>query len=49
MQNKTGPLSVIFFQIQGVVIPIGTVVKAATGVKGCFGVGQAVKDNFQTW
>ena len=37
---------------QGVVIPIGAVVTAATGVKkrsrAVFGVGQAVKDNFQT-
>ena len=38
--------------IQGVVIPIGAVITAATGVKkqsrAVFGVGQAVKDNFQT-
>ena len=47
---------------QGVVIPIGAVVTAVTGVKkrsrgqeavkgsrAVFGVGQAVKDNFQTW
>ena len=34
---------------QRVVTPIGTIVTAATGVKGTvFGVGQAVNDNFQT-
>ena len=51
INNLNGP-------IQGVVIPIGAVVTAATGVKkrsrvkgsrAVFGVGQAVKDNFQTW
>ena len=37
---------------EGVVIPIGAIVTAATEVKkpsrAVFGVGQAVKDNFQS-